>query len=94
MTSCAATLGHTFCARAGAKQLLQQYDTCRAKYAGKPFRGPKVFEKAYLIHLLQEMIEADVRMAHVDTPGDYWEIDTQQDFAQARKDWPPKPAIS
>ena len=45
------------------------------------------FEKAYLIQLLQEMIEAGVRMSHADTPGLYMEVDTQQDFELAQKYW-------
>jgi len=46
-----------------------------------------VFEKAYLIHLYQEMIEAGVRMAHADTPGNYMEVDTQEDFDLVRQHW-------
>jgi hypothetical protein len=40
-----------------------------------------------LIQLLQEMVEAGERLAHVDTPGGYIEIDTQQDFDYARRHW-------
>ena len=39
------------------------------------------------IHLLQEMLEHGVAMSHVDTPGGYIEVDTQQDFDYARKFW-------
>ena len=46
-------------------------------------RGDRV-EKAYLIHLLQEMIEAGVPMANADTPGNYMEVDTQEDFELAQ----------
>jgi choline kinase len=72
---------------AGARQLRDHYHRCRQTHAGRPFREASVFEKAYLIHLLQEMIEHDVAVHHVDVPGDYWEIDTQQDFAMARAAW-------
>jgi len=71
----------------GAAALKQHFHDCRERSAGGPFRGAKVFEKAYLIHLLQEMIEADHAMAHVDTPGGYIEVDTQQDFEYARQHW-------
>jgi len=47
-----------------------------------------VFEKAYLILLYQEMIEAGVTFAHADTPGNYLEVDTQEDFELARRFWP------
>ena len=54
---------------------------------GPPWREASVFEKAYKIHLLQEMLEHGVTMSHVDTPGGYIEVDTQQDFDYARKFW-------
>ena len=44
-----------------------------------------MFEKAYKILLFQEMIEAGEQFAHVDTPGGYIEVDTQQDFEYARQ---------
>ena len=47
----------------------------------------KVFEKAYFIHLLQDMLEGGAAMAHIDTPGGYIEIDTQQDLDYARQYW-------
>lgn len=71
----------------GARTLREHFHRCRQAYAGKPFREAKVFEKAYLIHLFQEIVESGVTMAHVDTPGGYMEIDTQQDFELAQKNW-------
>ena len=74
----------------GASRLREHYHRCRSQYAGKPWREAKIFEKAYKIHLLQEMIELGQRMVHVDTPGGYIEVDTQQDFDYARKFWTTK----
>lgn len=71
----------------GAGALREHYHRRREQFTGKPFREAKVFEKAYLIHLLQDMLEAGQRMAHVDTPGGYIEVDTQQDFEYAREFW-------
>ena len=71
----------------GARQLREHYHRARALSAGKPFREASVFEKAYLIHLFQEMIEKGVKMSHADTPGSYMEVDTQEDFELARKYW-------
>lgn len=71
----------------GAAALRRHYHRRRGEYAGKPYREAKVFEKAYLIHMLQDMIEGGQRMIHVDTPGGYIEVDTQQDFDYARKHW-------
>ena len=59
----------------------------RLKRGPLPFREAAVFEKAYLILLLQEMIEAGVKVAHADTPGGYMEVDTQEDFELAQRDW-------
>lgn len=72
---------------AGANQLREHFHRARAQFAGRPYREASVFEKAYLIHLYQEMIEAGVPMAHADTPGNYMEVDTQEDFDLARRHW-------
>ncbi len=73
--------------QAGAAMLREHYHRCRRLYTGRPFREAAVFEKAYLIHLLQDMIEAGVPMAHADTPGNYIEVDTQQDFEFSQNSW-------
>jgi hypothetical protein len=67
--------------------LKHHHARCRAEFAGKPFREAAVFEKAYLIHLLQDMIEQGVEMQHADTANEYIEIDTQQDFEYAQINW-------
>lgn len=71
----------------GGAALKKHYHRRRAEFSGRPFREAPVFEKAYLIHLFQDMIEAGVSMSHADTPGNYMEVDTQQDFELARKFW-------
>jgi len=71
----------------GARRLREYYHQVREKHAGQPYREAAVFEKAYLIHMLQDMLETGERMVHVDTPGGYIEIDTQQDFEYARQHW-------
>ena len=76
---------------AGASALNAHYHRCRSRYAGNSFREAATFEKAYLIHLFQDMIEAGVKLAHADTPGGYLEVDTQQDFDLAQKFWPGEP---
>jgi L-glutamine-phosphate cytidylyltransferase len=74
----------------GAARLREHYDRCRAEFAGRPWREADCFEKAYKILLFQEMIERGERFAHVDTPGGYIEVDTQQDFEYARQHWTTK----
>lgn len=71
----------------GGAALKRHYHRCKTLYAGKPYREAAVFEKAYLIHMLQDMIEAGQKMASAATPGNYIEIDTQQDFELAQASW-------
>jgi choline kinase len=73
--------------RAGGNRLREAYHRCRSEFARRPWREAAVFEKAYLILLFQEMIEAGERFTHIDTPGGYIEVDTQQDFEYARQHW-------
>jgi L-glutamine-phosphate cytidylyltransferase len=72
---------------AGAQRLKQHYRRCQDQFGTGPFRDGRTLEKAYLIQLFQEMIEAGERFEHVDTDGGYIEIDTQQDFDFARRTW-------
>ena len=74
----------------GAARLREHYHRCRSRFSGRPWREARVFEKAYKILLFQEMIESGERLAHVDTPGGYIEVDTQQDFDYARRHWTTK----
>jgi choline kinase len=72
---------------AGAARLRNHYYQCREKFSEGVFRDGRALEKAYLIQLFQHMIEAGEQFVHVDTPGGYIEIDTQQDFELARRNW-------
>lgn len=72
---------------AGGAALREHYHRCREQFGGQPWREAAVFEKAYKILLFQEMIEHGQRMAAVDTPGGYIEVDTQQDFEYAQQYW-------
>jgi choline kinase len=72
---------------AGAAKLREYYQRRRDEFAGQPWRDARTFEKAYKILLFQDMIEQGERFAHIDTPGGYIEVDTQQDFDYARQHW-------
>lgn len=72
---------------AGAARLCRAFDEARAQYAGKVFREGRTFEKAYLIDLLQHMIEQGEVMHRVDTDGGYMEIDTLEDASLAEQWW-------
>lgn len=71
----------------GAQLLRESYDRAKQRYEGKPFRGAAVFGKAYLIHLLEEMIASDILIAHIDNHGGYIEVDTQEDYVYACRHW-------
>lgn len=77
----------------GAKRLREAYNRRRSEFAGKPWREAASFEKAYKILLFQDMIELGERFVHVDTPGGYIEVDTQQDFDYARQHWATKHSL-
>ncbi|MGI8907765.1 MAG: sugar phosphate nucleotidyltransferase [Candidatus Sumerlaeaceae bacterium] len=72
----------------GAQQLREHFERRKAEYAGKPFREAKVFEKAYLIHLLDDLIEQGTEIRHADSRAEYIEIDTQEDYDYAGRNWP------
>ncbi len=72
----------------GAALLREHYHRVKKDFAGRPWREAKVFEKAYLILLLQEMIERGIAIHMVPTHGDYMEIDTEEDYELANRDWP------
>jgi choline kinase len=71
----------------GARRLKQYYRRRREEFAGRPWRDARSFETAYKILLFQDMIEQGEPFAHVDTSGGYIEVDTQQDFEYAKRNW-------
>ena len=71
----------------GAKLLREHYHRRRREFWDKPYREAAQFQKAYLIHLFQDMIEQGVAFGHADTHGNYREIDTQEDMDLAQKGW-------
>ena len=71
----------------GGEILREHYHRRRLEHWDKPYRGMPLFQKAYMIHLLQDMIEQGVEMGHADTHGQYREIDTQEDLDLAQKGW-------
>lgn len=61
----------------------------KAEFWDKPYREAPLFQKAYLIHMFQDMIEQGIPFGHADTPGKYREIDTQEDMNLAQTLWRP-----
>lgn len=75
----------------GAATLLSHFDEASLRYKGGPFREGRTWEKAYLIDLLQHMLERGVEMHRVDTEGAYMEIDTVEDLSFAEDWWQNRP---
>lgn len=71
----------------GAEVLREHYRRVSREYDGRAFQGAPSVEMAYLIHLLQEMLEHQVDIYKVDTHGDYYEIDTREDYEIAVEEW-------
>jgi L-glutamine-phosphate cytidylyltransferase len=72
---------------AGAARLARAFDEAQAAFAGQVFREGRTFEKAYLIDLLQYMLERGEALHRIDTDGGYMEIDTLEDAALAESWW-------
>ena len=71
----------------GAEDFTRAYDRAHAAFAGKTYREGRSFERAYLIDLLAELLEARVALHRETTPGGYMEIDTEQDLGYAERWW-------
>ena len=73
----------------GARRFRDFYHRRKAEFWDKPYREAATFQRAYLIHMFQDMIEQGISFGHADTPGNYREIDTQEDMNLAQTLWRP-----
>jgi choline kinase len=71
----------------GARVFSDAFDRAQQTYGGGLFREGRSFQRAYLLDLLQEMLEAGASMHRENTAGGYMEIDTEQDLAMASGWW-------
>lgn len=72
---------------AGASTLVGGFDRAAQLFAGGEYREGRSFERAYLIDLLAELLEAGVPMYRENTAGGYMEIDTLEDLSLAETWW-------
>ena len=72
---------------AGVRVFIDAFDRAQQTYGAGMFREGRSFQKAYLLDLLQEMLEAGASMHRENTAGGYMEIDTEQDLAMASGWW-------
>jgi choline kinase len=75
----------------GARVFIDAFERAEKSYGASLFREGRSFKKAYLLDLLQEMLEAGAAMHREDTAGGYMEIDTRQDLAMAERWWKERP---
>jgi choline kinase len=71
----------------GAQMLREHYRRVLSEYDGRPFQDASSVQKAYFIHIIQDMIEQGVPVHKVDTQGDYMEVDTTEDYDLAQQSW-------
>jgi choline kinase len=72
----------------GAAALREHYHRIEAEVGPEgAFQDAKTFRKAYLIHLIQELIEQGVVVNLVEVDGGYYEIDTTEDYDIVKKEW-------
>ncbi len=69
----------------GAAILSEHYHRARAH--GHAFARGRTLAQAYLIDLLQQILEGGAEMAAVETHGGYFEIDTTEDHELASRAW-------
>ena len=72
----------------GAARFLDFYDHLYARLSSDgDFADHRPFRTAYLIHQLDLMVRAGIKIHCVRAPGEYHEIDTLEDYHLAANDW-------
>lgn len=73
----------------GAALLREHFHRVLGRYgwSDQPFQGAPSVQMAYLIHLFQEMLDHGADIRRVDTHGDYYEIDTTEDYQIVLEEW-------
>jgi choline kinase len=86
-SACGEFIGVMKLSKEGAEEFLDAFDSAGAAHASGEFREGRTFQRAYLIDLLQHMLEGGSEMHRVDTAGGYMELDTLEDLAAAEEWW-------
>ena len=71
----------------GAQVFKQHFHRVKKKYTGKSFQRAKVFEKAYLTDIIQDMADEGVPIHCVTIERGWKEIDTIEDYEKAVKNF-------
>ena len=67
----------------GAEVFKRHFHRAKSLFQGKPFQRAKVFEKAYLTDMIQEMADLGVPVHCVIIERGWKEIDTVEDYEKA-----------
>jgi choline kinase len=71
----------------GTELFKRRFHEAKARYAGAPFQRAKVFEKAYVTDIIQEMVDQGDRVHCVTIIGGWREIDTIEDYERAGREF-------
>ena len=76
-------IGLAMFSKKGAHNLKECYKNALKQYKNKKFHEASSIEKAYFTDMIQEMIDNDFQINHLDVYGDWIEIDTFEDYRKA-----------
>jgi len=79
-------IGMMKCSKKGAVVFRKYFNRLKQLYKGKLFQGARVFEKAYLTDIFQDMADCDVKINCVIIEKGWAEVDTVQDYKRILKD--------
>ena len=71
----------------GAEIFKRHFNRIKELHAGKPFQRAKVFEKAYLTDIIQDMTDMGIPIHCVIIERGWKEIDTIEDYEKALMDF-------
>ena len=71
----------------GAEIFKQHFHRLKKIYWNKPFQRAKIFQKAYLTDMIQELVDIGIKVHCVIIERGWKEIDTVEDYQKALKEF-------
>jgi len=71
----------------GAEIFKSHFHRCKKLYWNKPFQRAKIFQKAYLTDMIQELVDVGVKVNCVIIEKGWKEIDTVEDYQKALEEF-------
>jgi L-glutamine-phosphate cytidylyltransferase len=81
-------MGLIKCSKRGCEIWKDEYSNVKQKFKNKPFQRAASLELAYLTDLLQELADHGVRVQCAEISGTWIEVDTAEDYAFLKKNYP------